>query len=177
MKGIVFFICMTIGFTTYAQQDTIVTYEKDITRVYETGDRGGKFFYYVVKENPDKPLKGFYKIIMDEDTFYTCFFDSGMKHLYDPSDYNIVKYYRKEGEGYKLYQLDVYEPPYIRIRSHFLIENFSCKAKKLKVYHIDTSSDEVLEKYNLKLRISEKAIVLMRRGKNILFFPKEGLCE
>ena len=165
MKGIVFFICMTIGFTTYAQQDTIVAYEKDITRITKTGSHRAKLSLYVLKENTEKRLNGFYKVIVDENSFYTCFFYKG------------VKYYRKEGKGYKLYQLDVYEPPYIRIRSHFLIENFSCKAKKLKVYHIDTSSDEVLEKYHLKLRISEKAIVLTRRGENILFFPKEGLCE
>lgn len=177
MRGFVFFICMTIGITTYAQQDTIVAYEKDITRITKTGSHRAKLSLYVLKENTEKRLNGFYKVIVDENSFYTCFFYKGVKYFFDQPNYNIVKYYKKEGEGYKLYQLDVYEPPYIRIRSHFLIENFSCKAKKLKVYHIDTSSDEVLEKYHLKLRISEKAIVLRRRGKNILFFPKEGLCE
>ncbi|GIZ16041.1 hypothetical protein RCZ15_22260 [Capnocytophaga catalasegens] len=79
--------------------------------------------YYVLKEKKEI-LNGFYKVIIDNNTFYTLHFQNGSKS--DWKKDRVIKFYKSN----KLYRLDIYFADSVSGLSYYSIDNFNCKEKK-----------------------------------------------
>ena len=170
----------------YSQQDTITVQENDIITVekeiYTHNPRTGVYStkYYALKGSVDS-LKGFYKIVKDNNHFYTCYFEKGIKSLNKETFYNVVKYYEKDKDSsaYKVYKIDVYFPYFLSNSIYYTTDTFDCKAKKIIINQIDIWSNQIMRTFYVKQRIKKNSLEWIFKGKSsgTISFPKKGICE
>lgn len=151
---------------------TIIIDEKDIIPITKTiiskDPRAGLSYdkYYQLRGSSSN-LNGFYKVIIDKDTFYTLHFENGTKNI----EQNIIKYYYKN----KIYKVDIYLSTYL-INKYYSIEDFSCKNKSVKFYIKNVFSENVIESFNAEQKIEGKYIMWYFDGKT-RGFSKKALCN
>ena len=167
-------------FTTivYSQQDTIQIKERDITYVHKEYpneqenvlDFKHGTYYYALCKSPNERLEGFYKVIIDDYSFYTCLFDQGLKSPSKGNENNIIKYYRKKQSDakYEIYKLDIYFPIFItNNETYYTTDDFSCNNRKIIVRNVYTHSNQIFDIYQVKQKIksfSQEIISGERKG-------------
>ena len=189
MKKVLLFL---LFFTTivYSQQDTIQIKERDITYVHKEYpneqenvlDFKHGTYYYALCKGPNERLEGFYKVIIDDYSFYTCLFDQGLKSPSKGNDNNIIKYYRKKQSDakYEIYKLDIYFPIFItNNETYYTTDDFSCNNRKIIVRNVYTHSNQIFDTYQVKQKIKKKDIewTFYKKSKGKFSFPKKNICD
>ena len=149
-KLIVFLLFIFNSINSYCQdefylldtpKDTITLGINDIETTRDTHVGricvGYSLKYYIVKETKKK-LNGFYKIIINDDNYYTGHFNNGFKSL--KNDVNAFKYYQSGSfTNLELHNPRDYGTPY-----YFTIFNYSENLKKLKLKLTNDGFEKVL---------------------------------
>ncbi|GIZ16038.1 hypothetical protein [Capnocytophaga catalasegens] len=179
MKKILFLLLLINSSLSYSQKDTITVRESNIAfisqDIYIEDPRIGILTtdVYILKEEKT-PLNGFYKVIINNDYFYTLAFDKGSKIL---NNGNIIKYYKNN----KIYKLDIYYPTFYEHEYYYTIEPFNCDVKKTKVYIKYIENDSKTKSiFRARQIIDEKYIVWTFIKKNhpqSISFLKERICN
>ena len=166
MKKVLLFL---LFFTTivYSQQDTIQIKEHDITYIHKEYpneqenvlDFKHGTYYYALCKSPNERLEGFYKVIIDDYSFYTCLFNQGLKSPSKGDDNNIIKYYRKKQSDakYEIYKLDIYFPIFItNNETYYTTDDFSCNNRKIIVRNVYTHSNQIFDTYQVKQKLKKR---------------------
>ncbi|GIZ16043.1 hypothetical protein [Capnocytophaga catalasegens] len=172
------YLLLFLSTTIYAQKDTIVIKQSDINHIKKTSShspRGGiEITSYHALNNTGKPLDGFYKVIVGNNSFYTCYFEVGNKNSQVSN--NIVKYYKDN----KLYKIDIYYPEFYESTFYYTITPFDCKMKKVTIYKKNILREEVVDTLQAKKKISGKFVrykVYNKKKSLNVFYPREDICE
>ncbi|MDY3319603.1 hypothetical protein PG637_10050 [Riemerella anatipestifer] len=182
MKNKILLVLLVLANELYSQKDTVVINQQDIKikqeQVYHLKHpRGG---YNFVKEyrlkKTNELLNGFYKVIVDENYFYTLYFENGIKVLKTAPYLNIVRYYQNDS----IHKIEVFYPASITTLYYHSIENFDCKAKRLIGYKRNIYDDATKSTFKIKQKITKDSIKWCFKGddeKGKIFFSKNGGCE
>lgn len=181
MKNIILTILFFLGSKLYAQKDTIVINQKDIKirqeQVYNFKKTLGGYSlikeYYLKETN--ELLHGFYKIFIDENYFYTSYFENGLQSLSKEPYNNVVKYYKNNN----VYKLEVFYPYFVTTLYYYSVENFDCKAKNLVGYKKNIFDNTIESTFKIKQKVTKDTLKWVFKGnvRGKIHFSKIGVCK